>query len=87
MDGHLDAVTATLARAYMTDFVVPHVRRRLWRDQQVIAFAVIGFSGRNDRNENTHSAIASLILPSPQLLGAKRSRVVDLVERFAPKAD
>jgi hypothetical protein len=39
IDGHLDLVTATLARPYMTDFVVAHVCRRLWRDQQVIAFA------------------------------------------------
>jgi hypothetical protein len=39
IDGHLDLVTATLAGPYMTDFVVAHVCRRLWRDQQVIAFA------------------------------------------------
>ncbi len=39
IDGHLDLLTATLARPYMTDFVVAHVCRRLWRDQQVIAFA------------------------------------------------
>jgi hypothetical protein len=32
-DGHLDLVTATLARPDMTDFVVAHVCRRLWRDQ------------------------------------------------------
>jgi len=33
IDGHLDLVTATLARPYMTDFAVAHVCRRLWRDQ------------------------------------------------------
>src|SRR5207244_6526335 len=38
-DGHLDLVTATLARPDMMDFVVAHVCRRLWRDQYVIAFA------------------------------------------------
>jgi hypothetical protein len=40
--GHLDLVTAILARPDMTDFVVAHVCRRLWRDQQVIAFAARG---------------------------------------------
>jgi hypothetical protein len=33
IDGHLDLVTATLARPYMTDFVVAHVCRPLWCDQ------------------------------------------------------
>jgi hypothetical protein len=33
IDSHLDLVTATLARPDMTDFVVAHVCRRLWRDQ------------------------------------------------------
>jgi hypothetical protein len=37
IDGHL--VTATIARPYMTDFIVAQVCRRLWRHQQVIAFA------------------------------------------------
>jgi hypothetical protein len=35
IDGHLGLVTATLARPYVTDFVIAHVCRRLWRDQQV----------------------------------------------------
>src|SRR5262249_29282808 len=33
IDGHLDLVTAILARPDMTDFVVAHVCRPLWCDQ------------------------------------------------------
>jgi len=56
IDGHLDLVTAILAKPDMTDFVVAHIRRPLWCDQEVIAFAphhsrartIVHPSGRHD---------------------------------------
>jgi hypothetical protein len=54
IDGHLSLVTATLARPYVTDFVIAHACRRLWRDQQVIAFAARHSRARAIRPRGQH---------------------------------
>jgi hypothetical protein len=63
-DSHLDLVTATLARPDMTDFVVAHVCRRLWRDQWVIAFAARHSRARAIVHPRGHMTTSLMLLAS-----------------------
>jgi hypothetical protein len=71
IDGHLDLVTATLARPYMTDFMVARVCRRRWRHQQVIAFAARHSRGaRLSAFEPELASVAKLVGDFPWMVRA-----------------